>query len=238
MRKILGTILIVSSICGQTRATTTVGRDIIIIGEEIVIIASRLAKTETPIKNYPGNVSIITEEVIEKLKPRNTDELLRYIPGIDVYRRTGFVSGVSNVSIRGMGGGIRGRTLVLVDGVPLNEIYGQEVYWNSISPSEIEKIEIISGAGSSLYGSGAMGGVVNIITKKPHLKKVVSSFDYGNYNTRNFRVTCSEKIKKFGFLINEDVFTTDGYKAVLPEDEQPYDISRSKENNEIERINQ
>lgn len=114
----------------------------------------------------PGSVSVITQEDLSSRSIKDLGEALMGVPGVDV---TMGMSGAYTFSIRGFG---EGKTLVLVDGKRINEIngfgYANEGENNGYIPpiSMIERIEVIRGGASTLYGSDAIGGVVNIITKK------------------------------------------------------------------------
>lgn len=195
--------------------------------EEIVVTASRV---ETEIKDAASKVTVIDSKKIKENLGKNTDDLLRDVCGVDVSRRTGFTSSTSTVTLRGFGGVARGRTLVLIDGIPFNEIYGGEVYWNAIPLGDIERIEVVPGAISNLYGPGAMGGVINIITKRPIKRKIELYSEYGDFATRNFKLNYQDRLKNFGYTLSGGYFKTSGYIAVLPDRRRPYDIRRSKEN--------
>lgn len=192
---------------------------------EIVVTSTRI---ETQVKNVPNKVTIIDSQMIETLSPKNVDNILRNVCGVDILRRTGLTSSTSTVTLRGMSGNVRGRTLVLLDGIPLNEPYGSEVYWNSISIKDIERIEIVPGATSSLYGPGAMGGVINIITKRPERLENELDLGYGDFATRSFNLSHSNRLDKFSYRISGAGFKTNGYVAAL--NRRVYDIRRSKEN--------
>ncbi len=195
--------------------------------DKIVITSSR---HQTYVKDAPSQVTVIESKEIVESSAQNVDELLRDVCGIDVSRRTGFTSSTSTVTLRGFGGQARGRTLVLIDGIPFNEIYGGEVYWNAISKEDIERIEVVPGAASGLYGPGAMGGVINIITKKPLERKIELNSEYGDFATRNFNLNYQDILGKFRYSLSGGYFKTDGYIAVLPGTRKDYDIRRSKEN--------
>lgn len=145
----------------------------------LIITATR---TPTIMRDVPQRVHIIDEKTIEEYPATNTDNLLRMIPGINVNRSSGIFSRNSSVTMRGMPGA--SRSLILLDGVPLNKSAGGTINWHLISPDEIERIEIVKGPGSALYGNNAMSGVINIITRKPQ-KKIQGKIEagYGTYNT-------------------------------------------------------
>ncbi|MBN2377719.1 MAG: TonB-dependent receptor [Sedimentisphaerales bacterium] len=130
--------------------------------EDVVITASR---HEALLKNTPDTVQIITRQDIEEINPTSTGELFRYITGASIESGTG--SGLPSRSVIGLDGLSADRTLVMIDGVKLltEHIHsGQNV--DFIPPKSIERIEILRGAASAQYGSDAIGGVINIITRK------------------------------------------------------------------------
>ncbi|RLA92715.1 MAG: TonB-dependent receptor, partial [Deltaproteobacteria bacterium] len=131
--------------------------------EEVVVTATR---HETPVEEVPASVTVITREQIEASSGMRVDDILRKYAGIDVRRPSGFLSHSATVSMRGMGS-MPGRTLVLLDGIPLNKADTGTVNWDLLRAEDIERIEIVRGPASALYGSNAMGGVINIITRKP-----------------------------------------------------------------------
>lgn len=127
--------------------------------DSVVIYTSRM-----PINRIETgrNISIIESKAIEDLPVNSVDELLRYLPGFEAQSRNGF--GVQSDFI------IRGSTfnqvLVVIDGVRMNDpLTGHFNSYIPVSPAEIERIEILRGPASSIYGADAVGGVVNIITK-------------------------------------------------------------------------
>ena len=131
---------------------------------------------EQELKEVPLSVSVIDRATIERSSASTTAELLADIPGIDIY--DGAMSGMKRVAIRGEGD----RTLVLVDGLRISEQKSMSGTPVLVSPSEIERIEVVKGPGSVLYGSEAIGGVVNIITKKGSAEKTSFSVN-ADYDT-------------------------------------------------------
>ena len=131
--------------------------------EEVVVTATRDVEE---IRKIPANVTVITKEEIEQSNAQNRVDLLRDEVGVVV--RDFYGNGkTASVDIRGFGETAPLNTLVLVDGRRVNEIDLSGVDWTQIPLDQIERIEIVRGAGSVLYGDNAVGGVINIITKKP-----------------------------------------------------------------------
>jgi outer membrane receptor for ferrienterochelin and colicins len=122
---------------------------------------------------------VVTASIIDArtLNARNTvtlNDALEYVPGVNITK--------SQVSIRGSTGysyGAGTRVLMLVDGLPLLSGDTHEIIWEEIPTNEIERVEVVKGAGSALYGSSAMGGVINVITKTPPESTDVRLRTYG-----------------------------------------------------------
>jgi vitamin B12 transporter len=126
--------------------------------ENVVVTATR---TEVPMKELGVSATVITAEEIESRQAKDAADLLRDVAGINVAQQ-GSRGGVASLFARG---GESNFTLVLIDGVRANEA-GGFFDFSSLATANIERIEIIRGSQSALYGSDAIGGVINIITKK------------------------------------------------------------------------
>lgn len=159
----------------------------------IVVTASRSQRIE---EDVPQRVYSIQEETIKSYPATNADDLLKMVPGVVVNRSWGIFSRNASVTMRGMPGSTR--SLILLDGIPLNKTSGGSVNWNLITPDEIEKIEVVKGPGSAVYGMNAMGGVINMITRQSS-KKIdgEAGIGYGSYNT------IQGKLKLLGKQIRE-----------------------------------
>ena len=123
---------------------------------------------ETRASKTGRNITVITSKDISQLPVRTTDELLRFLPGIDVQSRGAF-GAQSDISIRG---GTFQQVLVILDGLRLNDPNtGHFSGYIPVVLDEIEKIEILKGASSGIFGSDAVGGVIYITTKTFSQKK-------------------------------------------------------------------
>ncbi|MDA3956018.1 TonB-dependent receptor, partial [Oceanispirochaeta sp.] len=123
-----------------------------------IIITGERSTTDTA----SGQKTVIEKESWERMGARTVSEALQVSPGVTV-SRSGTTLEPSTVSIRGSSGQ---QVLILVNGVPQNNGKGDTVNLNSFSLKDIERIEVIRGGNSAVYGEGAFGGVINIITKK------------------------------------------------------------------------
>jgi iron complex outermembrane receptor protein len=144
--------------------------------EEVVVTATR---TEKGLEDVPGSVSVVTKEDMEKRSVKSIDEALSTTTGI--YQNSmggGMVGHPPSISMRGISGGQR--TLVMLDGLPLsNPMWGGASYY-LISAEDAERIEVVKGPFSSLYGGYAMAGVVNVITKMPEKREFTLKTGYGS----------------------------------------------------------
>lgn len=144
--------------------------------DQIVITAT---KTEKQLKEVPTSIDVVTEKEIEKSPQQTVADLLKDIPGVQVQDQS--VAGVKRVVIRGES---PARVLVLVDGQKISEQKSMDGAAILVDAADIERIEVIKGPSSVLHGSEAIGGVVNIITKKGGDKPVEAShrttFDSSN----------------------------------------------------------
>ncbi len=126
--------------------------------EESVITTERF---ETNVRNTPKNITIVTRDDIEKKGAKSVIEALKGVPGVNAKNSFGFGS----IDLRGQGAANHSNTLILIDGIRQNpaDMGGSRV--NNIDIANVERIEVIPGGGSVLYGDGAVGGVVNIVTR-------------------------------------------------------------------------
>ncbi len=156
------TVSSILSVSGQARSTSA-DTELLLADEQTVTTAT---KNEQKISNSPSAVSVITAEQIQSFGATNLLDILRYVPGVDVSESN---RSVGNVSIRGFNSKFSNKLLVMVDGRSIYYDFNGGVLWlfNSITLSQIKRIEIVRGPGSALYGANAFNGVINIITKSP-----------------------------------------------------------------------
>ncbi|MGQ9510138.1 MAG: TonB-dependent receptor [Thermodesulfobacteriota bacterium] len=177
--------------------------------EPIVVTATRDVQE---IRKIPANITVITREEIEQSNAKSTVDLLRNEGAVRVKDWTGGGKTVT-VDIRGFGETGPLNTLVLVDGRRVNEIDLSGVDWTQIPLDQIERIEVLRGPGSVLYGDNATGGVINIITKKP--EKVISLKGEGvrgSYLYHKESGFASGKWGPFSAQIYGDYSSTEGYR--------------------------
>lgn len=180
------------------------------------------------ISDVPAAVEVIMPAQLESTQGETIDEkLTMLIPGLSTTRNAGDISNrTASLSLRGLGAGTQGgrsqgRTLIMLDGVPINNSATGGVNWNDLAIEEIDRVEVIKGPASVLYGSNAIGGVINIITKAA--KKGVSlETSYGTYNTFDSILRAGAAAGSFSLQIFGKHLESDGYIRELPADRNAY----------------
>ena len=161
---------------------------------EVFITATRTNRT---IEEIPARLASINQAVIDEQPILTMDAALSLIPGINIDRPQGIFSKNASITMRGLNGSPR--ILVLVDGVPVSKTDGGGVNWNRFIPENIDRIEVIKGPVSAVYGGNAMAGVINMITREPTSKfeGEVKGF-FGSCNTFGGTLRLSGRIRPKG----------------------------------------
>ncbi|MGI9139474.1 MAG: TonB-dependent receptor, partial [Sediminibacterium sp.] len=168
--------------------------------EEVIIISS--SRTNSRIEDLPTKVEVLgAEEVKEEngIKPGNIASLLGDIAGIQI-QQTSAATGNADMRIQGLQGKY---TQILRDGMPLFGGYAGSFSILQIPPLDLQQIELIKGASSTLYGGGAIAGMLNLISKKPKLGQPTKSltFNYSSLNEANANLFFSGRNKKMGYTL-------------------------------------
>ena len=178
--------------------------------KEVVVTATR---TETPPQKVGGSTfSVITAADIEAKKLNTVEEVLREVPGLDVVS-TGGLGAQTSVSIRGADAK---NTLVLVDGVIFNDAStpDRSADLANLTVDNIERIEVVRGPLSALYGTNATAGVVNIITKKGRARPTAYvGGEYGSYDTWKIYAGSDGRLQRFDYSLSLSKTETDGFSA-------------------------
>ena len=182
------------------------------VTEEITVTASRNALR---LSETPASVVVISEREIFTSAAATLDDSLRQVPGFSLFRRSGSRTAnptTNGVSLRGVGASGASRTLVLNDGVSLNDPFGGWVQWARIPKTSVSQVEILRGGASNLYGSAALSGVINIISKKSDDKTLVSlELSGGNQKTADGSIYLSQRFDKFYVTLAGEAFHNQGY---------------------------
>src|SRR5690242_14752046 len=176
--------------------------------EPVVVSATR---TERSLAHLPVSASVVTRQDVKDSPAIGTDDILRTVPGINMPFLNSFTQHPTG-NLPGMRGLGELRTLVLVDGIPLNDPFFGTTQWNMVPKETIERVEVVRGGASSLWGSYAMGGVINIITRNAEPRMLSQTLMGGSNGTVRTNTYGSTRInERFGISANINYQQTDGY---------------------------
>jgi len=176
--------------------------------EEVVVTATR---TDLPLEQLPLSVSVLSEKQIQTAPVLALDDLLRAVPGLNMRSGNSFslYPNYNTLSMRGLGAP---RALVLLDGIPLTDAVFSSVQWNQVPKSEVERIEVVRGGASSLFGSYAMGGTVNIMTRPVTERSLFAEAMGGSAGTYSGNLSFGTMIaERLGLGLDVRSLHTDGY---------------------------
>lgn len=187
---------------------------------EVVVSANKRIQA---VQDVPISISVVSNNDLLTKSSTRFEEALRYVPGI--------IMNKDNVNLRGSSGfafGLGSRVALLVDGFPLLAGDQGDMKYDAMPIFNIEQIEIVKGAGSALYGTGALGGVINIITKEPEESfKVKGRLHSGFYTLPRFKqwkyredvplksgfdVSISSKYNSFGYILSGGLENDESYR--------------------------
>lgn len=191
------------------------GQDKVVKLEESVITSEN---TETTIADIPKNITVLTGEEITQRGAKTVAEALKLVSSVIVKEMGGADAAFD---IRGQGATAKSNVIVLVDGAPINSIDLSGYQTSNIPVDNIERIEVIPSGGSVLYGDGAVGGTINIVTKAPEDKKNYGSLnsEIGSYGLKKQQITYGTKIGE-KLLVEVDYLKRekDGYRDYSKDD--------------------
>ena len=199
--------IILSSLLMAQLFTTNVFADNELKTSDVFVTATR-----TPIakKNVIADTTTINEEEIERAGSSSLTDLLQRQPGIEIYN-SGGQGKVSSLHIRGSESD---HVVVIIDGLRVNQVTSGLTAFENIPLSQIEKIEIVRGASSSLYGAGAIGGVIQIFTKKGVSGfKPYAAIGYGRYDTKTAQAGIRAGNDFTNYAINISSLSAEGFSA-------------------------
>lgn len=176
--------------------------------ERIVVTPSRIEEGEGDIGR---NVDIISAQDIEYSSSGDLSEVLEDITALNI-SDYGALGATKTLRMRGSSAA---QVLVLLDGRPINNPRDGQAELSNIALENIERIEVMHGPGSSMYGAGAMGGAVNIISKKPPKEKQKTEItsEFGTYRTYIEGLSHGARLGKFGYLFNYEFKASDGFRT-------------------------
>jgi outer membrane receptor protein involved in Fe transport len=173
--------------------------------------------TRTPVeaRRVASTVNVLTSEQIRTTPARETQDLLREIPAVELPRTSSLVGGTAQiVSIRGVD---EGRTAVIVDGIPINDAWGEWIDWGRVPMRMLDRVEVVEGGSSSLYGNGAMGGIISFYSRPLSPGAASLTVEGGSRDTKH--VYASAGLPIAGALtanVTGDYQSGGGYRLIGP----------------------
>ncbi len=185
-----------------------------LVNEQVVVSAAR---TEVRLSDAPGSTVLLSTADVTAAPALRADDVLREVPGFSLFRRSGSRTANASsqgVSLRGLGGTAASRALVLVDGISLVDPFGGWVDWDRLPRSAISTVEVVRGGASNLYGSDAMGGVVQFLMRQPEAPAIALETSYGNERTPDLSFWAGSRTGPWDYSIASEMFRSDGFILV------------------------
>ncbi|HXS77447.1 MAG TPA: TonB-dependent receptor [Terracidiphilus sp.] len=209
----------------DTSANITVQLDPAATSQQVTVTAYRapIASLESPV-----TTRTLSQSALSSTAGFTVDAQVRQLPGVELFRRSSSL--VANptsqgVSLRGLGSTSASRTLVTQDDVPLNDAVGGWIHWEEEPELAIDRIEVLRGGASDLYGSSAIGGVLNIVPVRPSATTGEFRSSYGGLGTYNTSALLETKLGAWGILGSGGALGTNGFIQLAPSQRGPIDTS-------------
>ncbi|HEU4563646.1 MAG TPA: TonB-dependent receptor [Gemmatimonadaceae bacterium] len=214
---------------GGSAAADFTLREGTVLLSDVVVSTTRTAEPATQVA---ATVNVMSREQIRTSPARAADDLLREMPGVELPRTSSTVSGAEEiVSIRGAD---EGRTLVLLDGVPLNDPWGEWIQWNRAPRFRLDRAEVVEGGGSSLYGNYAMGGVIALYSQPIVRRGYDLMASAGSRDAADFSAYASDVRGRLGLSLGGDYGSGGGYTVLRESQRGPVDRPSTVERYNLE----
>jgi len=178
------------------------------------------SRADVPRADPASTVTVLSSSELLTSAAVTLDDALKMVPGFTLFRRTSSRTAnptTQGIALRGIGGTAQSRSLVIVDGVPLNDAFGGWVYWNKVPQAAIDRIEVQRGSGSDLYGADAVGGVVQLLTLRPPRPSGRILAESGTLGTRRMSAYLGGRTRGWRYGAGGEWFTIDGYIPIATE---------------------
>lgn len=187
------------------------------------------ARTPQPPEQVPFSLKAIDGDTLRASPAATLDGALRSIPGFSLFRRSDSLSAnptAQGVSLRGLGPSGASRSLIVLDGVPLNDPFGGWVAWTLIPRESLARAEVVRGGGATAWGNAALGGVVQLFTAAPNAAETPSRFAVsgGDFSTRSAELQLGLPAGRASAQLLGRAFATNGFRLVAPERRGPIDL--------------
>ncbi|WP_263417692.1 TonB-dependent receptor [Terriglobus albidus] len=180
------------------------------VNEEVTVTGTR---TPIELESSPVSQAVVSRQELETRDVRLIDKALEQVPGVISLRARGASDNDFGLGLRGFAGrGGQVRTLILLDDQPINNSFNGSINWAIFSPNDIQRVEVARGPFSSLYGGNAMGGVINLISRRPEARHADLFYQYGSRATDNYNVHLTDRyFDRLGVTLGYSRYKTGGY---------------------------
>lgn len=188
--------------------------------EELAPVFVTASRGNEAVTQVPFSHETISGEALRASPNLSLDGALRGVAGFSLFRRSDSVVAhptAQGVSLRGLGPSGASRSLVLLDGVPLNDPFGGWVAWTKVPRESLGGVELVPGAGGSAWGNAALGGVVQLFTESARVPRQRLVARGGSFNTQDFEGQFTESFGSGSLQLLGRHFSTDGYYTVAPD---------------------
>lgn len=199
---------------------------------ELPPVKTTITVTSAISAETPASITTLGPVQLQENPGVNLDDRLRSVPGFSLFRRSSSIVAnptTQGISLRGLGSTGASRTLVLWDGVPMNDPFGGWVYWTRFPIELIQEVDVNRGASTSLFGDRAMSGVITLFSRPAQPDHLIASFEGGNDNTQEIAAGGSEVWRHFAVSSYVRAFRTDGYFIVPAPTRGPVDTRANVE---------
>ncbi len=206
------------------------------LADSVTVVASR---TQLPMSRSTQSVLLLSREQQQMSPAQTLDDYLRRVPGFTLFRRSSSLVAhptSQGVSMRGVGPSGASRSLVLADAVPLNDPFGGWVYWSRLPRIAIDHAEILRGGASELYGTDALGGVIQLFRRTPASKTLEIEGYLGSFESVDTAFYASHRVGRHGFALTGELFRTEGYILVSPLERGGVDIAARSKHHSLEGL--
>jgi outer membrane cobalamin receptor len=197
--------------------------------DSVVVTATRSDARKT---SAAAPVSVLTAGDLALAPPVPLDDILKVVPGFSLFRRTTSRSAnptTQGAGMRGLSASGASRALVLADGEVLNDPFGGWVYWNRVPQAAIERVEVVRGGGSDLYGADALVGVLQVMTRRPDAPALWAEASAAQRESGRVSMFGGAGRGRWSFSGGGEASTTDGYILVREADRGAVDVPAGSE---------
>jgi outer membrane receptor protein involved in Fe transport len=209
-------------LCGLV--ATPLAAQTVVLEPEVVTAA----RTPQPPEQVPFSLEIFDGDSLRATPAVTLDGALRTAPGFSLFRRSDSLTAnptTQGVSLRGLGPSGASRSLIVLDGVPLNDPFGGWVAWTLVPRESLARVELVPGGGATAWGNAALGGVVQLFTDPPASAQNRFMVSAGDFSTRSAEMEVAQPVGRGAVQLLGDAFSTDGFPLVAPERRGPLDVA-------------